>query len=778
MKCLSGSIAASLTLAVGTLLWGVTPASAAATSSQLAKPVGSPPAIPKNASAKGLPSASQALNFDLVLNPRNPAGLTALARDVSTPGSPDRGRFLTPSQFAAQFGQTPAAIQAADAALRNVGLTPGQVAANGLVIPVSTTIGQAQTSLATHFADYKLSSGRVAFANTSAPSLPSAVASLTTAVVGLNDLATPVTSPPKPASDASSHGASSHDASHGAAPDGAAQVAGPTACHAASGEAASTDGWTYPQLASAYSITGLYKHHDEGSGTRIALFELDPWSPSDIAAFQQCYGTHVHISSIKVDGGDGTGPGEGEAALDIETAIGLAPRAQLSVYDAPGSNYVLSTVDEYTKIFDNDNAQVVSSSYGLCEAVVNSLSPGLMAAENTLFEQAATEGISVFAASGDSGSEGCYRADESTALGTLDPASQPFVTAVGGTTLTADGTPPAEQVWNEGLASSEGAGGGGISGTWAMPAWQSGPGVINPDSSGTPCGATTGDCREVPDVSASADPVHGYIIRWDGHWLPIGGTSAATPLWAAMIADILSKHGPSHRAGFLNPLLYAAAATGTTSFNDITVGNNDYTGTNGGLYPATKGYDMASGLGSPIATGLAQDIWAQRSRIAFTDAPGTGAPPPYLGSHKMKPFTALSCTSGVYYAQIAGPTGKLSLSPGSECEEVGTGWLTWSNGYAGDVYWDNSDLGSATTLSLTLPKGTRAFYLYAEPNEFETFDLQATAQNGTTSGPIQAYGDAGAEYLGFYSNGAGEFIHRITVSCGDDFAIGQFGIAR
>ena len=82
-----------------------------------------------------------------------------------------------------------------------------------------------------------------------------------------------------------------------------------------------------------------------------------------------------------------------------------------------------------------------------------------------------------------------------------------------------------------------------------MPAWQSGPGVINPDSSGTPCGAGSGYCREVPDVSASADPSHGYIIRWHGKWLPVGGTSAATPLWAATLADIESANSPVYRAG-------------------------------------------------------------------------------------------------------------------------------------------------------------------------------------------------------------------------------------
>jgi subtilase family serine protease len=181
--------------------------------------------------------------------------------------------------------------------------------------------------------------------------------------------------------------------------------------------------------------------------------------------------------------------------------------------------------------------------------------------------------MSVVAASGDSGSEGCYRVNESTALATLDPASQPFVTSVGGTDLTSVGTPPGERVWNEGVASKAGAGGGGISSVWPMPAWQSGPGVINPDSSGTPCGAASGYCREVPDVSASADPVHGYIIRLDGKWQDNGGTSAATPLWAAMLADIESASSPVYRAGFLNPLLYSSAATSATGFNDITVGS-------------------------------------------------------------------------------------------------------------------------------------------------------------------------------------------------------------
>jgi subtilase family serine protease len=724
--------------------------------------VGSAPAIPRGAVALGPAPGSRAIHLDIVLNPRDPAGLRALALAVSTPGSPEDGQFLTISQFAARFGQTPATIRAADSTLRHLGLNPGPAAKDGLIVPVSSTFRQAAKSLGVSFADYRLGSGRVAFANTTAPHLPSALANVTTAVIGLNDL---VTVTPGPL-----------DARNRAAAQ-SATLAGPSACKAASKEASSTHGWTYPKLASAYGINALFSQGHRGAGTRIALFELDRWSGSDIASFQKCYNTSVQISSVKVDGGDGSGVGEGEAALDIETAIALAPKAKVTVYDAPESNYALSAVDEYAKIFNDDSAQIVSVSYGLCESVAEGISSGLIPTENTLFEQAATEGMSVLAASGDTGSEGCYRVNKSKALATLDPASQPFITAVGGTSLTAVQTPPTEKVWNDGVKSKAGAAGGGISTVWAMPPWQSGPGVVNSDSSGTPCAASSGYCREVPDVAASADPKHGYIIRWNGKWIAIGGTSAATPLWAAMIADIESAHSPVYRAGLLNPVLYAAAATGTTSFNDITSGNNDYTGSHSGLFPARTHYDMGSGLGTPKAKGLLADFNKANSPISFTGAPGNGSPPARLGTYKITAFNA-PCTPGTYYTDIAAPTGTLALSPSMECEDVGGGWQTWSNGYAGDVYWNNANEGGTTTDVLTLPAGTRAFYFYAEPNEFETFDLEATAQNGTTSGPLQVYGDSGAQYYGFYSNGPGSDIAKITITCDDDFAIGEFGIAK
>ena len=197
-----------------------------------------------------------------------------------------------------------------------------------------------------------------------------------------------------------------------------------------------------------------------------------------------------------------------------------------------------------------------------------------------------------------------------------DPGTQPFVTGVGGTDLTRTGPRPTESVWNEALNAAagrpEGAGGGGISFDWTMPRYQSAPGprgqkvlgVVNAYSSGVPCGDSHGLCREVPDVSASADPVHGYMVFEQGHWVAVGGTSASAPLWAALIGLLDVQQGTLRKVGFVNPTLYRLVAEGKPVVNDVTFGNNDYTTTGGGLYPATKGYDMATGLGTPIGTGL------------------------------------------------------------------------------------------------------------------------------------------------------------------------------
>ncbi len=338
-----------------------------------------------------------------MLRPRDPRGLRSLATAVSVPTSPEYRRFLRTAQFAARFDQPSATVNRVATALRRAGLAPGRISANHLVIPVATTVGRARTILHTRFVLYRLASGRVALANTSAPRLPETVARLTQAVLGLNDLA-PVTPAAKgrPQHRRTSAAAPAVDGP-AAAPDVARPAVAPRAvarpavtapqpCPAAVRVARRNDGWTYNQLASAYSFTPRSVAGREGAGMTVALFEEEAWRRSDLSKFQACYGTGAQISTVKVDGGAGHRPGV-EATLDIETVIALAPRPSLLVYEAPYSLTSKSTIDEYTRIIDDDQAQVLSTSYGLCEPATKHFNPGLIASENTVFEQAPVERV-------------------------------------------------------------------------------------------------------------------------------------------------------------------------------------------------------------------------------------------------------------------------------------------------------------------------------------------------------------------------------------------------
>jgi hypothetical protein len=194
-------------------------------------------------------------------------------------------------------------------------------------------------------------------------------------------------------------------------------------------------------------------------------------------------------------------------------------------------------------------------------------------------------------------------------LSPQNPSTQPYVTAVGGTTLTALGPAPTETTWNNRFdPHGQDAGTGGVSQLWPKPAWQTGPGVVSGASSGTPCGAAPGSyCRQVPDVAADADGKTGYVVYSGGAWKVVGGTSAATPTVAAVVALLEAHSSPARRLGLLNPTLYSLAAGGHV-VNDVTSGTIDFLGTGGGRYAATAAYDMATGLGTPIATAWADAI--------------------------------------------------------------------------------------------------------------------------------------------------------------------------
>jgi subtilase family serine protease len=487
----------------------------------------------------GVPAAASAqTQRTIALAPRDAAALAGYAQAVTTPGSRQYHHFLTVAEFSHRFGRTGAQLHALRKRLAAHGLHAGRVAANGLTLPVT---GPARADVAA--------------------ALPRAVVQGVIGSAGAAPTASVILHRSRlraggPTSDV--------DATGAAVPcSGAAQLAQSAGAH------------TADQIAAAYGLDALHAAGDEGRGVTVALYELEPFSPADIAAYQACYGTATPVTTTLVDGGSGSGAGSGEAAMDIEGVIGLAPQASIEVYEGPSSH--TGAYDTYSRIVADDTAQVISTSWGLCEQLEGA-APA--AAENTLFQEAAIQGQTVVAASGDEGSDDCGIGIRSVD----DPASQPWVTGVGGTT-----DPGADSVWNDAL----GAGGGGVSRLWSRPGYQNADAV---SFSGRGCQGTS-VCREVPDVSADADPAGGYVAVYDGGWATVGGTSVAAPTLAAYAA--LAEASPAcggHRIGFLNPLLYRAPAA---AMRDVTLGGNSSGHVAG--FAAAPGYDMASGLGTPTA---------------------------------------------------------------------------------------------------------------------------------------------------------------------------------
>lgn len=155
----------------------------------------------------------------------------------------------------------------------------------------------------------------------------------------------------------------------------------------------------------------------------------------------------------------------------------------------------------------------------------------------------------------------------------------------------------------------------------------------------------------------------------------------------------------------------------------------------------------------------------------FDGTVGTNPPPPTLGPWTMLPFAADPTPVFDDVSVVAGPTGDLVFSAPCNHRMVGSGWGTWSHGYTGDVYYSNE----ATSVTITLPPNTMAFYFYVEPNPFVSHPITAVTGGGTSSGAVPVDGDSGATYFGFYSTGSA--LTSVTISSDVDFAVGEFGIA-
>jgi subtilase family serine protease len=552
--------------------------------------VSAAPALPQGARVLGAVSPHTRLRLTVVLKSRDAGGLSRLAAAVSTPGGDAFRRYLTVGQFRQRFGAPPAAVRALRISLRARGLAPGGLSANGLSVGLVAPADRLERAFSTALIRVRLAGGRAAFVNIRGPLLSGSVAGSVQAVLGLDSLALY-----RPQVRARMH--------RGAAPERPHVVTGgPQPCATARQKSVTLGGYTADQIASAYRFPGLYGSGDLGAGQTVALLEGEPVTDSDIAAFQSCYGTHTHVVQVRVNGGSNSQQ-SGEAALDIETVIGFSPRARVLDYVMPQLD-APDVYDSFSEAIGQNRAQVISVSFGECE---RDTSPSYTAAENVLFEEAATQGQSMFAATGDFGANNCITNSgiPTSRLAVSDPASQPYVTAVGGTTLSTLGPPPHEVVWD--APARQGGSGGGISTLWRMPAYQSltpaAVHVIGSRSSRQPCRAPRGSyCREIPDVSADANANTGYLLYFGG-WTVAGGTSFSAPLWASLAA-LAGASGACQgkRIGFANPALYQAAAHDyPLYFNDVTQGTNSI---GFGGFPAGPEYDMATGLGTPQAAAL------------------------------------------------------------------------------------------------------------------------------------------------------------------------------
>jgi hypothetical protein len=596
-KAIRGAAAGAAALCAGALAPLTLARPAAAAPAPMAKVAlrGELPKVPSDVTRLGPVPATQVLRVDVGLAGQDPTGLATEVAAVSTPGSPEYRHYLTSAQFAAAYGPTVAEVQQVSAALRAQGLTVGTPTPGSDLLPVSGNARTMSAAFGTPLESVRLRGGITSRVNTAAPEVPATLAPDITGIIGLSSLArehSQLLAGPRAA------------AAPAAAPTHALAAPGeaPQACGAASSAAGPSD-YTSTQLATSYGLNQVLDQGRTAVGQTIGIVEFERFSNSDISSFESCYGLSNPTRIVTVDGTP-TGPpsGSGEAALDIELAAVSAPSASLVVYEAPNDINVAG-LDLFNRIATDDVAQVVTTSWGFCE---QDNAPGAALQENTIFERMAAQGQTMVSASGDAGSEDCYQSDRGTELSVDDPGSQPDVLSVGGTSLVG-GAVASQSVWNNCLSQSlgfcqevsqNGAGGGGFSTVWPRPQWQPALGTVS--GSGTPVAAPPQ--RIVPDLSLNADTYHGVVVYWGG-WIDFGGTSVVAPSIAGFLADV--DQGCNATVGLVGPALYAAASASGSNFTDVTTGNNDFTGTNGGDYDAVSGFDPATGLGTPQEQNLA-----------------------------------------------------------------------------------------------------------------------------------------------------------------------------
>ena len=599
---------------------------------------GSKPAWATSSNLVGPANSSADVGFRVYLGWQNDAAVQALASAVADPASPSYRHFLSPAQFRTRFAPTDSSVGAVKSWLVSQGFHIVYTPANHHYVSVEGTLAQAASAFGTTFNMYKIDGLTVRSPATNL-SIPSSLSGIVDGVLGLDDSAQFVHT----------------DHTNGDAPPPAAFVTGQP-CSVYWGEKQATGftnpygtgtlpyapcGYTPAQVKGAYGLSGSALN---GSGQTVAI--IDAYAAPTIAQDANQWSANRGLPqftanqfSQKVAPGTFHHPERGlkqdpqgwygEETLDVEAVHGMAPAAKIVYVGAPNNFQDLDAALNY--VVDNRVARIVTNSYGFPTEL---LPAGYILPQEDTILQGVAEGIGIYFSSGDN-------SDESLVEGyaTADwPASSPFVTAVGGTTLAvgASNNYLFETGWGTTTSSWTGTtwspappaswlygAGGGVSRLFAEPSYQQ---SVVPSSVFSAQGRTG---RAVPDVAALADPNAGYIIG-ETQTFPdgsvkyseyrIGGTSLASPIFAGIMALADQATGSAH--GFANPLFYQNAG----AFTDVTSPastvavvrtnfNNSVDATDGLSYrlrtanqtlslATTPGYDDVTGLGTPTAAVL------------------------------------------------------------------------------------------------------------------------------------------------------------------------------
>src|SRR5271163_4044927 len=530
----------------------------------------------------------------LVLSPdaTQQSALEELLRAQQDPQSAYYHAWLTPADFGEHFGVSLNDLQQVVSWLRNHGKEVEEIPASRRTIIFSGTAAQVQSAFHTSLQTYRVG-GELHYANATDPQIPQAFTGVVHGVLALHDF----------------QSAASHLVVKPEFTSGSAHYLSPK-------------DWDI-----IYDVNPLFGLGLDGTGQSIAVIGRVDILTSDVNTFRSNFGLSANPPQIIVNGPDPGGSTSGDAtesSLDVEWAGAIAQNATVkfvTTKSAASDGIALSAQYAVT----NKIAPILTVSYGLCEAASGQSGNAFW---NSLWSQAAAQGMSVFVSSGDTGAAGCDGGSEQTAVhgtGVNSICSTPYSTCVGGTEFNDNSNPSLywsssnnsgyasalgyipELAWNESAATGGlWASNGGVSIIYSKPSWQSAPGVPADGK------------RDVPDIAMAAAIHDSYLIEQQGSMYCVGGTSAAAPSLASLMALLIQRARGAQ--GNLNPGLYKLdtqqlSAGGTAVFHDITGGNNTVPGVTG--FNAGTGYDRVTGLGSVDAY-LLVDNWTAVTSTNFT----------------------------------------------------------------------------------------------------------------------------------------------------------------